>query len=537
MESSDERSSQKRPRTEQNVEDESIRDNILVQMMMSKNVDDEEDRRKERERKRWQRQERMLRADSRMDGEQRQNEGKKDAERIILPDEIHKSLALANDIKEEPSKDAIMETLDNEKIIEKDDEDDFDMFSSSVSPPKKDAENKNGEIRKTDDFQDAEGYYKATIGEMLEIDSGDERKSKFKVLGVVGKGVFSTVLKCNIEDPGKGEFNGSSVVALKLIRHNETMSRAAETEISILHQLQPHPHIVTLLSGNNSHSNTADASKKKPPRIQHCVGHVVVMFPYLPYNVRDVLGKFGKGVGLSLAAVQSYLSQLLSALAHLSTHNIIHADLKPDNLLVSEDFSTLQMCDFGSAMRSDSAQALPTPYLVSRFYRSPEVILGFLPTPALDLWSIGVTAVELYTGSILFPGANNNDMIHQHLIYSGAPSNKVIRQHLLQVSKLGFPRHFAKTESKHFVYLQQKQQVSNELKNIVQHVGLTQYPTKSLSQLLMKSKSSKESRLKVQNFGNLLQRILSWDPVKRISLSDAQKHDFFAVEGKKGNNR
>jgi len=522
-------SSQKRPRTEDDDEEGIIGEDVLIQMMKNRSGDDEAYRLKERERKRRQRQERML-AERKRDNDEQQQE--KEKEKVERPEALDRnSDLLTSNGSSNLTEEAIMGEVSHEDIDEKEDEDDFDMFSSSVLSPKK-KEEKNGEIKKTDDFQDAEGYYKATIGEILEIESGEEHKSKFKVLGVVGKGVFSTVLKCSVEDSGireKENLNGFDVVALKLIRHNDTMSRAAETEISILYQLQPHPHIVTLLSGNKSDSDTdtADVSKRKPPRIQHYVGHVVVMFPYLPYNVRDVLGKFGKGVGLSLAAVQSYLSQLLSALAHLSRHDIIHADIKPDNLLVSEDFSTLQVCDFGSAMRGDSAQALPTPYLVSRFYRAPEVILGFQPTPALDLWSIGVTAVELYTGRILFPGTNNNDMIFQHLLYSGAPSNKVIRHHLMQVSKLGFPPHFAKTESKNFVYLQQKHQVSNNFKNIVQNVGLTQYPTKSLSKLLLKCKAPKESRSQIQNFCNLLQRILTWDPLKRLSLADAQSHAFF----------
>jgi len=425
------------------------------------------------------------------------------------------------------------------------------MFSSSVSPPKKDGKGNSVKgIKKIDDFQDAEGYYKATIGEILELDSSpvqdNSKKKKFKVLGVVGKGVFSTVLKCCMEEDS-GDFKSlnkskdnptkkdEDVVALKLIRNNDTMSRAAETEVAILHRLQPHRHIVALLSGKSITKSEDDTGKadnslrKKPPPLQHYVGHVVVMFPYLPYNVRDVLAKFGKGVGLSLAAVQSYLSQLLSALAHLSRHNIIHADLKPDNLLVSEDFSTVKVCDFGSAMLCGSAQALPTPYLVSRFYRAPEVILGFPPRPTLDLWSVGVTAIELFTGHVLFPGANNNNMVHQHLFFAGSPSNKVIRQHLLQVLKLGIPSHFAKTECKHFVYLQQKQQSSGG-QNIVQHIGLTEFPTKSLFHLLLRSKSPKESRLQVQDFFHLLQHILTWDPLKRIPILKAQTHKFFSED-------
>jgi serine/threonine-protein kinase PRP4 len=48
----------------------------------------------------------------------------------------------------------------------------------------------------------------------------------------------------------------------------------------------------------------------------------------------------------------------------------------------------------------------------SRFYRAPEVILGSGADCAIDMWSIGCTLFELYTGHFLFPGQNNNQMIH-----------------------------------------------------------------------------------------------------------------------------
>jgi len=53
----------------------------------------------------------------------------------------------------------------------------------------------------------------------------------------------------------------------------------------------------------------------------------------------------------------------------------------------------------------------PTPYLVSRFYRPPEVILGLEYDRNVDLWSASVTLAELFTGSVLFPGQSNNDML------------------------------------------------------------------------------------------------------------------------------
>lgn len=119
-------------------------------------------------------------------------------------------------------------------------------------------------------------------------------------------------------------------------------------------------------------------------------------------NLREVLKKYGKDVGLHIKAVRSYSQQLFLALKLLKRCNILHADIKPDNILVSlglvpakqiwpicvldfishsclflcfiqvnESKTILKLCDFGSA--SHVADNDITPYLVSRFYRAPEI--------------------------------------------------------------------------------------------------------------------------------------------------------------------
>ena len=88
-------------------------------------------------------------------------------------------------------------------------------------------------------------------------------------------------------------------------------------------------------------------------------------------NLREVLKKYGKDVGLSITAVRSYAQQLMLALRHLKKCEILHADIKPDNILVDESKFHLKLCDFGSASEAHKCEI--TPYLVSRFYRAPEI--------------------------------------------------------------------------------------------------------------------------------------------------------------------
>jgi serine/threonine-protein kinase PRP4 len=224
-------------------------------------------------------------------------------------------------------------------------------------------------------------------------------------MGILGKGVFSTVLKAiDLETPlseeeqlqqqqlhAKSNQHSSSynnnnlasnstathlthkVVALKMIRNNETMRKAAEKEKLILQQLQKHdPHnkrfCVRLIT-----------------TLENYRQHVAFVFEYYEMNLRETLKKFGKDVGINIAAIRTYGRQLMISLKYLSELRIIHADIKLDNILISSDLKTIKLCDFGSAFYETDTDNDPTPYLVSRFYRAPEVILGL---PCKSLFSL-----------------------------------------------------------------------------------------------------------------------------------------------------
>lgn len=98
---------------------------------------------------------------------------------------------------------------------------------------------------------------------------------------------------------------------------------------------------------------------------------------------------------------------------------------------MNEQRNVLKICDLGTAIdRSDAATAHNeiTPYLVSRFYRAPEIILGLPYDYAIDMWSIGCTLYELYTGKILFTGDSNNQMLRAIIEIRGKISPKLYRR-------------------------------------------------------------------------------------------------------------
>ncbi len=394
------------------------------------------------------------------------------------------------------------------------DSDDSDMFGSPSSEEKTrkkkkkkinnsggQAESKtkdNREASRQDGFDDNDGYYKASIGETMELEvlgansriqNDNENEAwtlKLRVLGIIGKGVFSSVLKCSTTATATTDLsrddgipstisllggNGLNVnnehhqhglpteVAIKCIRSNETMAKAALDEMKFLIRLRDSPGIVPLLLPAPQNSDKTNQNYIPPPIDFR--GHTLLVFPYLPYNLRDVLQKFGKGVGLSLGAVKNYYRQLLSAAIHLQKKGVIHADIKPDNILVSADFSRVVVADFGSAFESrivyneedegtsavtvSSAQSnqneAVTPYLVSRFYRAPEIILGLQPlTYAIDLWSLAVTAGELFLGKVLLRGTNNNDMLYAMMELLVSKLTHKILCHEIKSQLIDFPQ-------------------------------------------------------------------------------------------------
>ena len=114
---------------------------------------------------------------------------------------------------------------------------------------------------------------------------------------------------------------------------------------------------------------------------------------------------------LSDAHVQYLLFQMLSAIYYLQTANVIHRDLKPSNVLVNSKCE-LRVCDFGLARGlEDGEEANLTEYVVTRWYRAPELLLSSKHyTSAIDMWSVGCIFAELLGRRPLFAG---DDYLHQ----------------------------------------------------------------------------------------------------------------------------
>uniref|UniRef100_A0AC35UFN7 Protein kinase domain-containing protein n=1 Tax=Rhabditophanes sp. KR3021 TaxID=114890 RepID=A0AC35UFN7_9BILA len=266
----------------------------------------------------------------------------------------------------------------------------FDMFADDEELPAgvleqasfvTASDNTNASLK--DNFDDTEGYYRVRIGEIIQ--------KKYHVYGTTGAGVFGNVIRA------RDKSNLNVDVAIKIIRNNELMYKTGKKELEIIRKLNdtdPNDkfHCLRLITSFTHHN------------------HLCLVMENLHMNLREVLKKHGFNVGLHLIAVRTYAHQLFLALKLLRKCSILHADIKPDNILVNTSFNKLKLCDFGSGSHISDADIAP--YLVSRFYRAPEIMMGFPYEYGIDMWSVAATLYEMYTGKIMFAGMGILYQVH-----------------------------------------------------------------------------------------------------------------------------
>ena len=139
------------------------------------------------------------------------------------------------------------------------------------------------------------------------------------------------------------------------------------------------------------------------------------------------LHKLLKKQSLSDEHIAYFAYQIVRGLKYIHSADIIHRDLKPSNLLVNANCD-LKICDFGLARGTDqkaSDQGMQTEYVVTRWYRAPEVMLNSKHyTKAIDMFSVGCILAEMKIRQPLFPGKNYMDQIIKILQFGGMPSEE-----------------------------------------------------------------------------------------------------------------
>nr|NP_001071697.1 mitogen-activated protein kinase [Ciona intestinalis]BAE06412.1 mitogen-activated protein kinase [Ciona intestinalis] len=211
------------------------------------------------------------------------------------------------------------------------------------------------------------------------------------------------------------------------------------------------------------------------------------------YIVQDLmetdLYKLLKTQHLSNDHICYFLYQILRGLKYIHSANVIHRDLKPSNLLLNTTCD-LKICDFGLARVADPEHdhtGFLTEYVATRWYRAPEIMLnskGY--TKSIDIWSVGCILAEMISNRPIFPGKHYLDQLNHILGILGSPSEEDLNCIINEKAR---------------AYL----------------MSLPNKPRLSWSRLYSKAD---EKAL------DLLDRMLTFNPTKRINVDDALAHPY-----------
>ncbi|NP_001334668.1 dual specificity tyrosine-phosphorylation-regulated kinase 1A isoform 2 [Danio rerio] len=239
------------------------------------------------------------------------------------------------------------------------------------------------------------------------VKNGEKWMDRYEIDSLIGKGSFGQVVKAY--DRVEQEW-----VAIKIIKNKKAFLNQAQIEVRLLELMNKHDtemkYYIVHLKRHFMFRN-----------------HLCLVFEMLSYNLYDLLRNTNfRGVSLNLT--RKFAQQLCTALLFLATPelSIIHCDLKPENILLcNPKRSAIKIVDFGSSCQL--GQRIYQ-YIQSRFYRSPEVLLGMPYDLAIDMWSLGCILVEMHTGEPLFSGANEVDQMNKIVEVLGVPPSHILEQ-------------------------------------------------------------------------------------------------------------
>ncbi|KAH8352486.1 hypothetical protein KR084_004395 [Drosophila pseudotakahashii] len=267
---------------------------------------------------------------------------------------------------------------------------------------------------------------------------------------------------------GRNRLTGQ-IVAMKKIRlesDDEGVPSTAIREISLLKELK-HENIVCL----------EDVLMEE--------NRIYLIFEFLSMDLKKYMDSLPVDKHMESELVRSYLYQITSAILFCHRRRVLHRDLKPQNLLIDKN-GLIKVADFGLGRSFGIPVRIYTHEIVTLWYRAPEVLLGSPRYSCpVDIWSIGCIFAEMATRKPLFQGDSEIDQLFRMFRILKTPTEDI------------WPGVTSLPDYKNTFPCWSTNQLTNQLKNLD------------------------------ANGVNLIQSMLIYDPVHRISAKDILEHPYF----------
>ncbi|KAM8987967.1 homeodomain-interacting protein kinase 1 isoform 7-T7 [Ara ararauna] len=333
--------------------------------------------------------------------------------------------------------------------------------------------------------------------------------NSYEVLEFLGRGTFGQVAKC-------WKRSTKEIVAIKILKNHPSYARQGQIEVSILSRL-----------------SSENADEYNFVRSYECFqhkNHTCLVFEMLEQNLYDFL-KQNKFSPLPLKYIRPILQQVATALMKLKSLGLIHADLKPENIMLVDPARQpyrVKVIDFGSA--SHVSKAVCSTYLQSRYYRAPEIILGLPFCEAIDMWSLGCVIAELFLGWPLYPGASEYDQIRyisqtqglpaEYLLSAGTKTSRFFNRD----PNLGYPLWRLKTPEEHELETAIKSKEARKyIFNCLDDMAQVNMSTDLEGTDMLAEKADRREYI------DLLKKMLTIDADKRITPLKTLNHNFVTM--------
>ncbi|GKV37095.1 hypothetical protein SLEP1_g45161 [Rubroshorea leprosula] len=286
--------------------------------------------------------------------------------------------------------------------------------------------------------------------------------SEYELVSKINEGAYGVVYKAIEKKTGQ-------VMALKRMKHRKGergLPPAALREIEILFSIR-HPSVLDVKEVVKGEADD-----------------FFMAMEFMDQDLHQFINP--RKQGLSTAEVKGLMLQLLEGVSYLHRNKILHRDLKTSNLLLNKE-GKLKICDFGLSCRERNDGKPQTSWVVTLWYRAPELLLGTEHySKEIDMWSVGCIMAELLKKEPLFKGKSELDQLNSMVSVLGTPTvkNWPGLSNLPGVSNVNFAK-----------------QPENKLRQ--------KFPVLS-------------------NLGvDLLQKLLTYDPKRRITAKSALSHGWF----------